>query len=199
MGSVVIGSQRPLDGCAGSPVVPDGGGHREQPLGDPGVDALGGAAAVPFEVELAFEGVVDRFDPLADPADGPVAWCLVAAVGTDQVDAEAGGDQVLEVPPGEALVADEDQPGPQGAGAAGMREPAGGCPASADLGAGQAPGDGHPVRGSDQVQLQPPVPAGMRGAVPVASPPGQLGPPDRLPRRTAGPGGGVDQPHLVLP
>ena len=28
--------------------------------------ALGGQAAVPFEVELAFEGVVDRFDPLPD-------------------------------------------------------------------------------------------------------------------------------------
>src|ERR1700745_360532 len=71
MGSVVIGDQRSLDGFGGGPVVPDGGGHGEQPLGDAGVDAGGGAAAVAFQVELAFEGVVDRFDPLAVPADAP--------------------------------------------------------------------------------------------------------------------------------
>src|SRR5215470_18539484 len=107
MGSVVIGGQRPLDGLAGGPVVPDGGGQGEQPLGDAGVDAGGGAAAVAFQVELAFEGVVDRLDPLADPADGPVAGRLVAAVGPDQVQPEVAGDQVLEVLLGEALVADE--------------------------------------------------------------------------------------------
>jgi hypothetical protein len=53
MGSVVIGSQRPLGGFAGRPVVPDGGGHGQQPLGDAGIDPAGGAAAVPFQVELA--------------------------------------------------------------------------------------------------------------------------------------------------
>jgi hypothetical protein len=51
MCSVVIGDQRPLDGFGGGPVVPDGGSHGQQPLGDPGVDARGGPAAVPFEVE----------------------------------------------------------------------------------------------------------------------------------------------------
>ena len=73
MGSVVVGDQRSLDGFGGGPVVPDGGGHGQQPLGDAGVDACGGAAAVAFQVELALEGVVDRFDPLPDPADGSVA------------------------------------------------------------------------------------------------------------------------------
>src|SRR6185369_10758303 len=68
MGSVVIGGQRPLDGLAGNPVVPDGGGHGQQPLGDAGIQAPGGAATVAFQVELALEGVVDRFDPLPDPA-----------------------------------------------------------------------------------------------------------------------------------
>ena len=52
MGSVVIGGQRPLDGFGGGPVVPDGGGHGQQPLGDAHVDAGGGAAAVAFQVEL---------------------------------------------------------------------------------------------------------------------------------------------------
>src|ERR1700747_1589908 len=122
MGSVVVGDQRSLDGFGGGPVVPDGGGQGEQPLGDAGIDALGGAAAVAFEVELAFEGVVDRLDPLADPADGPVPGCLVAAVGPDQVQGESGGDQVLELPPGEALVADEGQPGPQRGPAGSMGE-----------------------------------------------------------------------------
>src|SRR5947208_11589974 len=110
MGSVVVGSQRSLDGFGGGPVVPDSCCHGEQPLGDAGVEAFGGAAAVAFEVQLAFEGVVDRLDPLADPADGPVPGCLVAAVGADQGHPEAGGDQVLEVAPGEALVPDEGQP-----------------------------------------------------------------------------------------
>src|SRR5450631_2402488 len=36
MGSVVVGDWRPLGRCAGGPVVPDRGGHGEQPLGDPG-------------------------------------------------------------------------------------------------------------------------------------------------------------------
>src|SRR5438552_10365979 len=73
MGSVVIADQAPLDRCSGGPVVPDGGGHGQQPLGDAGIGARGGAAAVAFEVELALEGVVDRLDPLPDPADVPVA------------------------------------------------------------------------------------------------------------------------------
>src|SRR6516225_9113036 len=113
MGSVVVADQAAFGGCAGGPVVPDRGGHGEQPLGDAGVDAGGGAAAVSFEVELALEGVVDRLDPLPDPPDRAVAGCLVAAVRADQGQPEPGGDQVLELPPGEALVADEDHPGPQ--------------------------------------------------------------------------------------
>ena len=72
MGSVVVGDQAPLGRCAGGPVVPDGCGHGEQALGDAGVEAFGGAAAVAFEVELALEGVVDRLDPLPDVAQVPV-------------------------------------------------------------------------------------------------------------------------------
>src|SRR5438046_9675611 len=95
MGSVVVGSQRSLDGFGGGPVVPDSCCHGEQPLGDAGVDAFGGAAAVAFEVELAFEGVVDGLDPLADPADRPVAGRLVATVGVDQAAPAAGWDHGL--------------------------------------------------------------------------------------------------------
>src|SRR5438094_8522146 len=140
MGSVVIGDQRSLDGFGTGPVVPDGEGQAEQPLGDAGVDARGGPAAVAFEVELAFEGVVDRLDPLADPADGPVAGWLVAAVGPDQAQREPGGEQVLEVPPGEALVADQGQPRPQRAGPLSVGEQFGGHLAFPQLRAGPAPG-----------------------------------------------------------
>src|SRR6266567_8317586 len=112
MGSVVIADQRPPGGRAGDPVVPDAHSHGQQPLGNPGVQALGGPAAVSFEVELALEGVVDRLDPLPDPADGPVPGHLVLAVGADQAQPESGSDQVLELASGEALVADQDQAGP---------------------------------------------------------------------------------------
>src|SRR6185437_8513870 len=88
MGSVAVSDQGALVVGIGQPVVPDAGGHGEQPLGDPGVQACGGAAAVAFEVELALEGVVDRLDPLPDPADGAVPGCLVAAVRADQAHLE---------------------------------------------------------------------------------------------------------------
>src|SRR5437764_14467647 len=100
MGSVVIGGQRPLDGFGGGPVVPDAGGHGQQPLGDAGIDAFGGAAAVAFEVGLALGGVVDRLDPLPDPAYWPVPWRLVAPAGAAQAQCALRGDQVLEVPAG---------------------------------------------------------------------------------------------------
>ena len=64
-GSVVVGDQRALDGCAGVVVVPDRGGQGEDALQDAHDDSGGGVAAVAFEVELAFEGLVDRFDDLA--------------------------------------------------------------------------------------------------------------------------------------
>ena len=58
-GSVVVGDQRAHDGLAGGVVVPDGGGQGEDALQDADGDAVDGAPAVAFEVELAFEGVVD--------------------------------------------------------------------------------------------------------------------------------------------
>ena len=64
-GSVVVGQERALDGLAGFVVVPDGGGQCEDALQDADNHALGGVAAVLFQVELAFEGVIDRLDDLA--------------------------------------------------------------------------------------------------------------------------------------
>src|SRR5258706_10411382 len=63
-GSVIVGDQGSHDRLAGVPVVPDRGGQGEDALQDPDGDAGDRAAAVLFEVELAFEGLVDRFDAL---------------------------------------------------------------------------------------------------------------------------------------
>jgi len=54
--------------------VPDRGGEREDALQDADHHPGGGVAAVLFEVELAFEGVVDRFDELADGLEQRLAY-----------------------------------------------------------------------------------------------------------------------------
>src|SRR3954447_16695447 len=70
-GSVVVGGQGSHDRLAGVPVVPDRGGQGEDALQDPHGDAGDGPAAVLFEVELAFEGLVDRFDARPDGRSRP--------------------------------------------------------------------------------------------------------------------------------
>jgi hypothetical protein len=45
--------------------VPDGGGEGEDALQDADDHAAGSVTAVSFQVKLSFEGVVDRFDDLA--------------------------------------------------------------------------------------------------------------------------------------
>jgi hypothetical protein len=49
--------------------VPVAGGESEDSLADVCLDAFGDMTAVSLEGELAFEGVVDRLDPLADPTE----------------------------------------------------------------------------------------------------------------------------------
>src|ERR1700678_3688327 len=104
--SVVVGGEAAA-GLLELPVVPDADGECEDALADAGPDALGGAAAVAFEGELAFGRLDDRFDPLADPSEVPVAGGVVFAVGTE----EAGGeltDDLFELCTGEAFVADDE-------------------------------------------------------------------------------------------
>jgi len=53
----------------------------------------------------------DRLDPLGDSAEFPEPWFLVFWVGSDQFRFESSGDEVLEVFPSEAFVADDDLAG----------------------------------------------------------------------------------------
>src|SRR5258707_2200290 len=82
--SVVVGGQGSHDRLAGVPVVPDRGGQGEDALQDPHGDAGDSAAAVLFKIELAFEGVVDRFDSLSYGAQQHPsgAWWFVAVRGS---------------------------------------------------------------------------------------------------------------------
>src|SRR5690606_8597833 len=70
MGHRALTTGGPLHGdlvrCSCLVVVPDRGGHGQEALGHSHGDAGEGASAVLFQVELAFEGVVDRLDELAD-------------------------------------------------------------------------------------------------------------------------------------
>ena len=92
-GSVVVGDQGAANGQAEGVVVPDRGGHGEDPLGHAGAHAGDGASAVGFEVELAFEGVVDRLDDLAQRLEElfPGAGLLAFTGGAQQLDAGGGG------------------------------------------------------------------------------------------------------------
>jgi hypothetical protein len=110
--SVVVGEQGPLVGGADLPVPPDRGGQGEQPLGDPDIDTGQGASPVAFQPKLVFEGVEGALDPLPPATQRAQPMRLVSTVGTHQ-DGAVGGDQLLELPAGEALVAQDEQPWPQ--------------------------------------------------------------------------------------
>src|SRR3954449_9523175 len=112
MRSVVVGGQGSCDGLPGAAVVPDGGGECEQALGDAGGHAGQAASAVQFQVQLAFQGVVDRLDQLADGFQQrlPGAGHTVAVGGAEQV-GSAGVQVGVEFGGGVALVGDQQQSG----------------------------------------------------------------------------------------
>src|ERR1700721_2280484 len=92
-GSVVVGHERAHDGLAGGVVVPDGGGEGEDALQDADGDAVDGPAAVLLEVELAFEGVVDGLDDLAQWLEVLASGGLgLAFAGGPEQDEPGGGD-----------------------------------------------------------------------------------------------------------
>src|SRR3989304_6222003 len=104
--SVVIGGEATAR-IADLPVVPDADRKREHALADTRPDAVGGAATVAFERELAHDGVDDRLDPLANAAERAEARRFVATVGTQQLGRERA-DDLFELLAREALVADDE-------------------------------------------------------------------------------------------
>src|ERR1044071_6604008 len=91
-GSVVVGDQGSSGWLAGAVVVPDRCGQCQDALQDADPDAGWGVSAVLYEVELTFEGVVDRLDDLPqrleEPAVGSGFFAL--AGGAEQLEAGVG-------------------------------------------------------------------------------------------------------------
>jgi len=92
-------------------VVPDRSGQGQEALYDADEHPGGGAAAVLFEAELSFEGVIDRLDGLPkgleEPATGPFGFAL--ACPSQQLDSLVG-EVGFEVAAVVVLVADQDLP-----------------------------------------------------------------------------------------
>jgi len=88
----------------------DRGGECQEPERDACCDAGDGAGAVAFERELAFAGLEDRLDPLAQGTERSEAGCFVLAARASDPRAEVGR-LAFEVAAGVALVADDgDRP-----------------------------------------------------------------------------------------
>src|SRR4029453_8453969 len=102
--SVVIGDHRALVLDLELPVEPDRGGQGEQPLADADEDSAEGAAMVLFQAELVFEGVDDRLDPLAHPAQRAEPARLILAIRTNDAGAQCI-EVALEGPTGNPLSA----------------------------------------------------------------------------------------------
>jgi hypothetical protein len=61
---MVVGDQGPGGWLAGVVVVPDRGGQGQDALQHPHQHPCRGVATMAFQVQLAFEGLVDRLDDL---------------------------------------------------------------------------------------------------------------------------------------
>ena len=189
-GSVVVGEQGAYGAGVDLFVVPDGCGEGEQALEHAGCDTGRGAPAVALEVKLALQGVVDRFDDLAERLEEPGAWpgsftghrwaderrvvvgeerlrlaAAIAVVGQDGLPAaviEQGGLHLEQVAQYLAFVGLG-----VGEGNAARRQ---GC-----WGGRRSPkADREPSRCADQVESQAPEVAAVAGAVAVAGEPGQV-------------------------
>src|ERR1019366_4250338 len=80
------------------PAVPDAGGEGEYSLADACPDPGGDVAAVFLERELAFERVVDRLDPLADPAEPAQPGLLAAAICSTSAPAKPLSPMMISPP-----------------------------------------------------------------------------------------------------
>src|SRR5450759_3643925 len=107
--SVIVGNERPQDWLSAVVVVPDGSGQSEQSLQYPGHHTLCGVSSVSFQVELAFQGLVDRLDELPEGLQEPCSRArgLTLLGRTDEV-CSLGGEEAFELGTGVALVGQDD-------------------------------------------------------------------------------------------
>src|SRR4029453_5584001 len=82
----------------------------QQPLRHPDPQALDGARAVALQAELALEGVEDRLDPLADPAQVAEPPGLVSRSGRTR-QAPSSATSCSNAPPAKPLSARTTLPG----------------------------------------------------------------------------------------
>ena len=136
--------------------IPHGDGQGEDALQDPDRDPATGTAAVALQVELAFEGLVDRLDELPQRAEqvrtGPLGLALAGR--PQQPHAQPGQDR-LELAAVVVLVGQQRLPRPGGHQFRLDCQQVHQHLALVGLGAGQREGDREAVQGADQVQPQP--------------------------------------------
>jgi hypothetical protein len=181
-------------------VVPDGGSQGQQSLQHPGDDTLGGVSSVSLQVELAFQGLVDRLDELTERLQelGPRPGSL-ALLGRSNESSALGGQEVLELGTGVSLVGQDDLTPTIGELIRiDLEEVTGDLP-FIDLGIGQGKGHRETGRSTDQMQPQPPEVAGVAGTETVTGEPGKLASPGRRTGASALDRRGVDHPGLVVP
>ena len=156
-------------------VVPDSSGEGKESLEHSGDDAARRASTMLFQVELAFQGVVDRFDELAQGLQEPCTrpWWL-SGLGRPNQSCVVAGQERLELSRGVALVGQDHLPGTDQPGLDLEEVPRN--LAFVHLGVGQSERDGKPSRRARQVEPKAPEVSGVAGAVAVAGEPDQIAP-----------------------
>src|SRR5438876_5944578 len=108
--SVVVGGEVSAGLAEPAVVEPQHRGQGEQTLRDADEDTSRCTPTVLFQPELAFEGVDDALDPLADAAQRPVPAWLVGTIRAQHDRAELA-DVAFEVATCESLVGVDAGPG----------------------------------------------------------------------------------------
>src|SRR5712692_3052795 len=178
---------------AGLPVEVDRGAEGEDAGGDAGVETGWGAGEVVFELELVFECLDDRFDPLADEADRRLEALGLVLAARPQDEAAELPDRLLELAPGEAFVAEEELAGEGLA----LEQRESGL-ALGGVGGDELEVDDGSVGAAEQNEPHPPEPARVGGRVAETAPGRKLASLRRQPALTAGQRCRVEQEQRVV-
>src|ERR1035437_5699523 len=198
--SVVIGNERAQDALLAVVVMPDGSSEGEQSLQYPSHDTLGSVSPVSFQVELAFQGLIDRLDHLTEWLQESRPWSRSLALlrRTDE-SRTLGGQEALELGTGIALVGQDDLTRSIGEQILVDLEQVSGHFSLVDLGICQCEGNLKTGRGADQMQSQSPEVAGVAGAIAIAGEAGEVTSSDCRTGTSTLDRGRVDHPGVVVP